>query len=86
MWIGDEGSHADGFGEGGVVGRVSGPGLAEIGGVGDGAAVGVRFVLSVTVVAHVEEEGAVGEFGDGALGGVVAGRVGNSPGFAVVLA
>ena len=48
----------------------------EIGGAGDGAAVGVRFVLSVAVVAHVEEEGAVGEFGDGALGGVVAGRVG----------
>ena len=86
MRIGDEGSHADGLGKGGVVGRVSCPGLAEIGGVGDGAAVGVRFVLSVAVVAHVEEKGSIRELGDGALGGVVAGRVGNGPGFAVVFA
>ena len=86
MRIGDEGSHADGLGESGVVGRMSGPGLAEIGGAGDSAAIGVRFVLSVAVVAHVEEEGAVGELGDGALGGVVAGWFGDGPGFAVVFA
>ena len=84
MRIGDEGSHADGLGESGVIGRVSGPGLAEISGAGNSAAVGVRFVLSVAIVAHVEEERGVGEFDDGALGGVVAGRVGNGPGFAVV--
>ena len=41
MWIGDEGGHADGFGKGFMIGRVDSPGFAKVGGVGDGAAVGV---------------------------------------------
>ncbi len=74
MGVGNEGSHADGFGEGRVVGGVDGPGFAEIGGLSDGAAVGFGFVGAVAVISDIEEEGMVGELGNGAFGGIVAGR------------
>ena len=50
-----------------MIGGVGGPCLAEVAGCAECPAVGVGLVGAVAVVAHVEEQGAVGELCDGAL-------------------
>ena len=62
-----------------------GPGGPQIVGDADMPAV-FRVFLSVTVVAHVQHDGSVGEFGGHAFGDVVAGRLAGRPGAAVVFA
>lgn len=80
-----EAAHAHRFDESLARGGMFGPGGPQIVGDADMPAV-FRVFLSVTVVAHVQHDGSVGEFGGHAFGDVVAGRLAGRPGAAVVFA
>ena len=85
VWIGNEGSHANWFGQRGVVCRVSEPTLAEIFGLGDCTTVSFRFVGAVSIIAHVEEERAIREFCDCAFRCIVPSMARDVPRFSVIL-